>query len=34
MTTKQVPVTREGLERLQSELKELREVRRPAVVAA
>jgi transcription elongation factor GreA len=34
MTTKQVPVTREGLERLRSELKELKEVRRPAVVAA
>ena len=34
MTTKQVPVTREGLERLRLELKELKEVRRPAVVAA
>ena len=34
MTTRQVPVTREGLERLRSELKELKEVRRPAVVAA
>jgi len=34
MTTKQVPVTREGLERLRSELRELKEVRRPAVVAA
>jgi transcription elongation factor GreA len=34
VTTKQVPVTREGLERLRSELKELKEVRRPAVVAA
>src|SRR3712207_48853 len=34
MTAKQVPVTREGLERLRSELKELKEVRRPAVVAA
>src|SRR5215216_640577 len=34
MTPKQVPVTREGLERLRSELKELKEVRRPAVVAA
>ena len=34
VTTKQVPVTREGLERLREELKELREVRRPAVVAA
>jgi transcription elongation factor GreA len=32
--TKQVPVTPEGLERLRSELKELKEVRRPAVVAA
>ncbi|HEX2281325.1 MAG TPA: transcription elongation factor GreA [Thermomicrobiales bacterium] len=34
MTAKQVPVTREGLERLRLELKELKEVRRPAVVAA
>jgi transcription elongation factor GreA len=34
VTTKQVPVTREGLERLREELKELKEVRRPAVVAA
>ncbi|MDF3041782.1 MAG: transcription elongation factor greA [Thermomicrobiales bacterium] len=34
MTTRQVPVTREGLERLRLELKELKEVRRPAVVAA
>jgi transcription elongation factor GreA len=34
VTAKQVPVTREGLERLRSELKELKEVRRPAVVAA
>jgi transcription elongation factor GreA len=34
MSTRQVPVTREGLERLRSELKELKEVRRPAVVAA
>ena len=34
MTTRNVPVTREGLERLRSELKELKEVRRPAVVAA
>src|SRR3954468_24550046 len=34
MTAKQVPVTREGLERLRSELKELKEVRRPAIVAA
>lgn len=32
--TKQVPVTREGLERLKEELDELREVRRPAIVAA
>jgi transcription elongation factor GreA len=31
---KQVPVTREGLERLKQELAELREVRRPAIVAA
>src|SRR5918997_2539682 len=34
VTVRQVPVTREGLERLRSELKELKEVRRPAVVAA
>ena len=34
MTTKHIPVTREGLERLREELKELKEVRRPAVVAA
>lgn len=34
MTTRQVPVTREGLERLRLELKELKEVRRPAIVAA
>src|SRR5918992_5246859 len=34
MSTKQVPVTREGLERLKAELAELREVRRPAIVAA
>lgn len=34
METKRVPVTREGLERLKSELQELREVRRPAIVAA
>ena len=34
MTAKQVPVTREGLRRLRSELKELKEVRRPAVVGA
>jgi transcription elongation factor GreA len=34
VSTRQVPVTREGLERLRSELKELKEVRRPAVVAA
>jgi len=32
--TKRVPVTREGLERLKEELSELREVRRPAIVAA
>jgi transcription elongation factor GreA len=31
---KQVPVTKEGLERLKDELHELREVRRPAIVAA
>ena len=34
METKRVPVTREGLERLKAELNELREVRRPAIVAA
>jgi transcription elongation factor GreA len=34
VTAKQVPVTRDGLERLTAELKELKEVRRPAVVAA
>ena len=34
MTTKKVPVTREGLERLHAELKELKEVRRPAIVAS
>ena len=34
MTTRQVPVTREGLERLRAELQELKEVRRPAIVAA
>ena len=34
MTERQVPVTREGLNRWRSELKELKEVRRPAVVAA
>ena len=34
MTQRQVPVTREGLERLEAELRELKEVRRPAVVAA
>ncbi len=34
MTTRKVPVTREGLERLNAELKELKEVRRPAIVAA
>ena len=32
--TKRVPVTREGLERLKVELDELRDVRRPAIVAA
>ena len=32
--TKRVPVTREGLERLKEELRELREVRRPAIVAS
>lgn len=34
MESKQVPVTKEGLERLKEELRELREVRRPAIVAA
>ena len=34
METKRVPVTREGLDRLKAELRELREVRRPAIVAA
>ena len=34
METKRVPVTREGLERLKAELRELKEVRRPAIVAA
>lgn len=34
MSKREVPVTREGLERLQAELQELREVRRPAIVAA
>jgi transcription elongation factor GreA len=34
VTTRKVPVTREGLERLNAELKELKEVRRPAIVAA
>ena len=32
--TRQVPVTREGLERLRAELDELKTVRRPAIVAA
>lgn len=34
MEAKQVPVTREGLERLKQELNELRDVRRPAIVAS
>jgi transcription elongation factor GreA len=34
VVAKQVPVTREGLERLKEELNELRDVRRPAIVAA
>lgn len=33
MDTKQVPVTKEGLERLKAELEELREVRRPEIIA-
>ena len=34
MTDREVPVTREGLERLRVELQELKEIRRPAIVAA
>jgi transcription elongation factor GreA len=34
LDARRVPVTREGLERLKAELNELREVRRPAVIAA
>lgn len=34
MSTRQVPVTREGLDRLLAELNDLKEVRRPAIVAA
>ncbi len=34
MQAKQVPVTREGLERLKAELEDLKEIRRPAIVAA
>lgn len=34
MNERQVPVTREGLERLRVELRELKEVRRPAIIAA
>ena len=34
MTRREVPVTRDWLERLQAELQELKEVRRPAIVAA
>ena len=34
MNNRKVPVTAEGLERLRQELKELKEVRRPAIVAA
>lgn len=34
MNDRKVPVTREGLERLRQELQELKEVRRPAIVAA
>ncbi len=33
MDAKQVPVTRDGLERLKIELEELREVRRPQIIA-
>jgi transcription elongation factor GreA len=34
VNVRQVPVTREGLERLRAELQELKEVRRPAIAAA
>jgi transcription elongation factor GreA len=34
VSDRKVPVTREGLERLNDELQQLREVRRPAIVAA
>ena len=34
MSDRQVPVTRDGLERLRAELQELKEVRRPAIVAS
>jgi transcription elongation factor GreA len=34
MDTKRVPVTREGLERLKAELSELKDVKRPFIVAA
>ncbi len=34
MDTKRVPVTRQGLERLKAELGELKEVKRPQIVAA
>lgn len=34
MSDRQVPVTREGLERLRGELRELKEQRRPAIAAA
>ncbi len=34
MTDRKVPVTREGLERLQAELQELKDIRRPAIIAA
>ena len=34
MEARKVPVTREGLERLKEELRELKEVRRPQIVAA
>ena len=33
MDTKQVPVTKDGLERLKAELEELREIRRPQIIA-
>jgi transcription elongation factor GreA len=34
VSDRQVPVTRDGLERLRQELQQLKEIRRPAIVAA